>query len=72
MRITNIGCSKCPCCGETRKSIEYISEGHPNRGIVSGIQKTWAEGFFKIKTMKCDCYHCLTCGAEWESEPYEW
>ena len=68
----NKGCDKCPCCGETNQSIEYLLTGEPNKGIVSGLQKTWAEGFFKIKNMKCDCYHCFTCGAQWESEPYEW
>lgn len=71
-RIANIGCNKCPCCGETKSSISYYSLGEINKGIVSGLSKTWAEGFFKMKSMKCDCYHCLTCGAEWESEPYEW
>lgn len=71
-RVANIGCNKCPCCGETKQSTEYILIGEWNKGIVSGLQKTWAEGFFKMKSMKCDCYHCLTCGAQWESEPYEW
>ena len=71
-RAANVDCNKCPCCGETKQSTEYISISDMNKGIVSGIQKTWAEGLFKIKNMKCDCYHCLTCGAEWESEPYEW
>lgn len=64
----NIGCDKCPCCGETKSSMEYYS----NKGIVSGISKTWFKGFFKVKSMRCDCYSCLTCGAKWESEPYEW
>lgn len=71
-RVANIGCDTCPCCGETKQSIDYFIAGEFNKGIVSGIQKTWAQGFFKMKSMKCDCYNCLTCGAKWESEPYEW
>ena len=67
----NIGCNRCPCCGESRSSIQYIQMGRLNKGIISGITKEWTEGFFKTKQMKADCYMCLTCGAEWESEPYD-
>lgn len=69
--IANIGCNKCPCCGETKSHADYLFEDI-NKGIIRGLQKTWVEGLFKMKNMKCDFYHCLTCGAEWESEPYEW
>ena len=71
-RIANAGCKRCPCCGESKSHLEYVSVGELHKGIVSGLSKTWAEGFFKMKSMKCDCYSCLTCGAEWESAPYEW
>lgn len=71
-RIANAGCNKCPCCGETKSSLSYFTVGEIHKGILSGLSKTWAEGLFKMKDMKCDCYKCLTCGAEWESEPYEW
>lgn len=56
----NKGCDKCPCCGEIYKGIPPI--------------KTWYEGGFfkKGKYMKVKCYNCHFCGAEWESDPYEW
>ena len=68
----NIGCNVCPCCGETKDSFNYFAAGKSRKGLLRGLQKTWVEGLFKMKNMKCDCYKCLTCGAEWESEPYEW
>ena len=67
----NIGCSICPCCGETNDTLSYIKAGVLNKGIFSGIQRSWVEGFFKMRYMKADCYYCETCGAEWESDPYE-
>ena len=70
--IANAGCRKCPCCGEEKTLIQYISEGVSGKGISGGVCKTWAEGFIHMKHMKCDCYHCHTCGAEWESDPYQW
>lgn len=71
-RTANMGCDKCPCCGETKKSMEYIRQGITNKGILTGIERTWNEGFLGLIGMKCDCYSCLTCGAKWESEPYRW
>lgn len=68
----NAGCDVCPCCGETKSSFQYIEEGVYDKGIMSGICKTWCEGVFHIRSMKCDCYKCHSCGAEWESEPYQW
>lgn len=58
----NKGCSKCPCCGKAY-----------NRLLLPPI-KTWYEGGFfkKGKSMKVDCYTCDSCGAQWESDPYEW
>lgn len=70
--VANKGCNRCPCCGETKSSMEYISIGEWRKGIVSGLSKSWATGLLWMKNMRCDCYSCLTCGAEWESEPYEW
>lgn len=56
----NIGCDKCPCCGEAYHGLAPI--------------KTWMEGglFRTAKYMKVDCYTCRSCGAEWESDPYEY
>lgn len=71
-RVANMGCDKCPCCGETKRSVDYFIHGEFNKGIVDGLQRSWVQGFFNMKSMKCDCYSCLTCGAKWESEPYEW
>lgn len=68
----NAGCEVCPCCGETQSVGYYISKGFLHRGISSGLCKTWVKGIFKIKNMHVDCYRCYTCGAEWESEPYEY
>ena len=60
-RNANKGCNKCPCCGEAYNSL-------------FPAQKTWYKGglFKKGKHMRVDCYHCDSCGAEWESDPYEW
>jgi len=57
-RKANIGCNKCPNCGEQ------------NYGTL--ISKTWAEGWFKNRSMKVNCYSCDKCGCQWESEPYQW
>lgn len=65
----NEGCLICPCCGESKFTTEYsMSE---NKGILAGLQRSWVEGLFHMKNMCCDVYHCYTCGAEWESDPYE-
>ncbi len=70
--LANVGCQKCPCCGETKTSIEYMMEGVAAKGVSSGLIKTWVEGTFRIRHMRCDCYKCYSCGAEWESDPYQW
>lgn len=71
--IANMGCDRCPCCGETKTWDEYIGKGIINKGISKGIiSKSWVEGIFHMRNMKCDCYKCYSCGAEWESEPYQW
>lgn len=67
----NFGCLVCPCCGESKPYEEYLFNGVVGKGVLGGTQKTWATGFFHIKVMKSDCYTCYTCGAEWESDPYE-
>lgn len=71
--IANKGCDRCPCCGETKSWGKYMQEGITSKGILKGvINKTWVEGIFHMRNMKCDCYKCESCGAEWESEPYQW
>ena len=68
----NLGCNVCPCCGETKSYGNYMKEGILNRGIMAGLHsKTWVKGIFHMKNMQCDCYKCYSCGAEWESEPYQ-
>ena len=70
--LANIGCNICPCCGEKKSMLEYVKEGISNKGIVSGlVSTTWTKGLFKFKHMQADCYKCETCGAEWQSDPYE-
>ena len=68
----NSGCRICPCCGESKSHIDYLKKGVLNKGVSSGLHKTWAEGVFRMRNMKVDCYQCHSCGAEWESEPYQW
>lgn len=52
--------------------LEYVKEGIYNKGIISGlVSTTWTKGLFKFKHMQADCYKCETCGAEWQSDPYE-
>lgn len=68
----NAGCNVCPCCGEAKLWSDYMKEGILNKGIMAGLSKTWAEGVFRMRSMRCDCYKCYSCGAEWESEPYQW
>ena len=65
----NNGCNNCPRCGETR---DFILEGNGIKGISQGTYRTYIEGFFKMKSMRVDCYTCHTCGCEWESDPYQW
>ena len=63
-RIANLGCDKCPCCGE-------ISRYKNDKGILTGLHDTWVKGIFKPKYMRIDYYICYSCGAEWSSEPYQ-
>ena len=42
----NIECSICPNCGEINDTIYYLHKGVANKGIMSGLCKTWAKGFF--------------------------
>lgn len=57
----NEGCDRCPCCGR---------ECGLN-GLRFPISKTWYGGFFKTRHYQIDTYTCISCGAVWESEPYE-
>ena len=72
-RTANIGCNVCPCCGERETTWEHFKRGS-NGGISDGGVKHWSEsGLFKKKrNLKVNTYVCYTCGAEWESETYEW
>lgn len=65
----NDGCDRCPVCGETR---QWFFDGERSYGISDGIYREFHKGFFFIKSIRVNCYHCDTCGAEWESEPYQW
>ena len=72
----NIDCDICPCCGETRRA-QFGSRGNEtinDDGKLYGISQRkikFISGFFKIKYMEKDNYFCHTCGAQWESDPYE-
>lgn len=71
MMTANIGCNRCPNCGETRDHFKCLANGESG-GISGGIYRSWTEGFFRIKCMRADVYKCYTCGTEWESEPYQY
>lgn len=60
--IANRGCNVCPCCGEK----------YGSKGLRIPTCRTWCTGFFKTKHYKVDTYSCDSCGAVWESEPYEY
>ncbi len=71
-KIANKGCDVCPCCGETKTRSDYITEQHQYfKGIKSLLPIRKEMGFIKIRYIHIDRYKCLTCGAEWQSEPYE-
>lgn len=68
-RKANEGCRTCKRCGEMNAFYVTLD------GRVGGIStsyEVWSEGFLKLKHMRKDKYCCRTCGAEWESEPYEY
>ena len=67
----NYGCKICPCCGENKPSIYYIRKGELNKGIMSGVGYTYSKGLFSSKILHVNQYWCNTCGAKWESDPYE-
>lgn len=58
------GCDKCPCCGETK---DWLKNG---AGIMAFPLTTEEVKFFSVKYYDKMYYRCFTCGAEWESEPY--
>ena len=58
----NEGCDRCPCCGR-KCSLNGLRLPMSN--------KTWYGGFFKTRHYQIDVYTCSSCGAVWESEPYE-
>lgn len=63
-KSANKGCNKCPCCEEPYKMPSLVSRTWYDSGGLFGLGKG--------KHMKVDCYSCSWCGAEWESDPYEW
>ena len=60
----NKGCDKCPCCGKPIKFPSLVSRTWYESGGLFGLGKS--------KHMKVNYYWCSSCGAEWESDPYEW
>lgn len=68
--IANTGCDKCPNCGETSGFFTNLKYGQKG-GIMSAGYKSYCKGIFKMKVYRIDRYVCQTCGAGWESDPYE-
>lgn len=62
--LANVGCSVCPCCGETRKTFDYIREGKLNKGIIKSVRRE-IKGFFRLREFQIDEYMCETCGTRW-------
>lgn len=71
-------CYTCPFCGEMRtynpfkadKSGKLIKPyGVWDRNIYHN--KSVTVGFLKRKTMKIKHFQCMSCGAKWESDPYD-
>ena len=67
----NQGCDICPCCGESKTYFDYLEEHVEGKGIIDDSRKVFTKGLFKKKIMQIDCYTCHSCGAEWQSDPYE-
>lgn len=71
--IANKGCDRCPCCGEKKQWSQYLQEGVDGKGFLKLLTaKTWTRGIFRKRHMRRDKYKCCTCGAEWESDPYQY
>ena len=43
-----------------------------SKGILSTGTRTFSKGVFKQRCFKIDGFKCLSCGCEWESDPYEY
>ena len=71
--IAKLGCDKCPCCGETKTTNDYYFDEHIiSKGIEDdGVVRKWVGRMKDKKLYETAYYKCLTCGARWESEPYE-
>lgn len=67
--IANKGCEKCPCCGETK--IYNWFEDNYSCGIEQLMPvEVHEEKLFFPRIYIVDMYRCCTCGAEWQSDPY--
>lgn len=61
--------SVCPHCGERKTTWDYILEGNSSsasKGILIG--EVVHEGLFRV--YRALSAECLTCGTEWESDPF--
>ena len=72
-QIANEGCYVCPCCGETLSMMEALKQGFKNRGILQlwfPRPRCVRKGFLNYEYKQVTEYVCITCRAEWESDPY--
>lgn len=66
----NVGCNTCPCCGETRQW-DYRLSGRPAGISPPLVARVNIGNFWMTRYASVDFYECYTCGAEWESDPYD-
>ena len=70
-KIAKLDCDKCPCCGEAKSFDEYFDENIIDKGIIESSGRELIGKWNNRKLYETTYYRCKTCGAMWESEPYE-
>lgn len=72
-RKANIGCDVCPVCGEARSHAKCVEKGLGAVGIEQEYPKrVIVGGPLNPRIRYIDKYSCWSCGASWESEPFDW
>lgn len=72
----NVGCDVCPCCGETKTTLYYITTKPAfasTKGIVENFRLEYGRAPLfsrRVPVYRIDTYYCFSCGCRWESEKY--